>query len=224
MDGKSIKLLDYINYVHSDDDYRKLFINMDKTLKYLHENGYYVISFQPIDICLLNNTNNEIKYEKIVKENSLADLEKFKEKNIYMLSFLQVGIYSKTLDKLTPDMLRDNFDAIASFVPVSDVAYYRGVLLRNSHIYFSDYENQRASKEIENYSDLNGENGNSIGGKRHVLSNGHNLLNNAVNDKIYNIKNSVNGENAFISVLLFPTVLLFLIIIFIIINILCVIL
>ena len=52
MDGKSIKLLDYINYVHSDDDYRKLFINMDKTLKYLHENGYYVISFQPIDISL----------------------------------------------------------------------------------------------------------------------------------------------------------------------------
>ena len=79
-------------------------------------------------------------------------------------------------------------------------------------------------KSIENYSDLNGENSNSIDGKRHVLSNGHNLLNNAVNDKIYNIKNSVNGENAFISVLLFPTVLLFLIIIFIIINILCVVL
>jgi len=217
MNNNSITLLDYINYVHEENEYRKLFVNMDKAMKYLHGNNYYILSFQPQDIEILNEKNNEIKFNKISPIYEEEDITK--SQNIYMSSFLQIGIYTKTLDRLTPDVLEENFDSLISFVPQEDVAYYRGIILRGSSVYLSDYANQKAERDLDNLQEQLGEDGSNEVGKSLTLSNGHNLLNESINDKIYNIKNKSNNESAFIGILLFPSVLLILGIIMMIINI-----
>ena len=51
----SVTLSEWVNSHHSEDELRSIFLNMDRTLKYIHDHGYCIEVFYPTEINVLNN-------------------------------------------------------------------------------------------------------------------------------------------------------------------------
>lgn len=198
----------------TDDEIRELFFNMSLTMKYIHEKGYCINSFSPLDIEILNNSVQNIKYDVLLKlpDNKLSANELIHE-DIYNMAFLNIGIYSDCLKYLKPNFLKENFNSFITFLPEGDVSYYRGIVLNGASVYFSDYYLSKRDRDLNNLESeiSNGESGKS-NNKRFVKSNGHsisdNVLNNnsLINKQIYNQLDSVR-DSAFVLFMIFPTIL-----------------
>ena len=203
-------------YFHSDENERReLFINMDKALKYIHEHGFCISIFYPSKIEILNDQIDHIRFNELM---SLPFSEKERKtiinEDIFRSALIQIGIYSNTLKYLTPDFLKDNFDSFVQFLPNMDVPYYRGIIQRGATVYLSDYVNEKTNRDLADLEgqldDLSGkENSNA---KSFIKSSGFRvgiepISNDSINDSIYM---QINGlkDNAFISCLIIPTIIL----------------
>lgn len=207
------KLKEWLSSFHTDDELRQLFIHMDRAMKYIHDRGYCIQSFNTNDIEILNDSLKYIKFNLLFEmPNNFDDRKELIHEDIYSLAFLQIGIYTKCLDYLKPQFLKDNFNSFATFLPEDDVAYYRGIVERGASVYFYDYVNERKKRVLESLEgEINGGDANSANkGKSLVKTNGMGIdfdnNNDQINASIYG--QLFSKDAAFISSFAFPAVVL----------------
>lgn len=217
-DDNSISLDRWILEHNGEDELKDVFLNMDVALKYIHEHGYCVEVFYPSMIEILNNSINQIQFTKLMPlpKDGNEKINIIRE-DLFNSSFVQIGIYSNSLNSLNPDFLRNNFDSFVKFIPNDIVPYYRGVVQRGASVYLCDYIAEKNKRDLEHLEvELAGE-GQEIG-KQMVKDNGHNigiepLSNNKINDRIYQQINNLK-DSAFIRVLVLPTIVLLCLLLF----------
>jgi len=187
-------------------DLKNLFLNMDIGMRYLHSRGFYIESFDPSKVEILNNSSEQIRYTSIEKlSNDEAYNREIIRENIYRFALLQIGIYTNCTDYINPSVVKSDFDSFCSFIPQQDVPYYRGVIERGANVYFSDYV---AEMEKRNMESLSTDGVPPLGqGRQYVKGTGINKslesLNSDVNGEIY-VKEKMSNA-AFISLLVIPT-------------------
>lgn len=131
------------------DKLKKLYYNMSTTMKYIHEQDYCVKSFNLNDIEILNTENlSPIRYKTVVKMPAEEE-EQLTKEDIYNLAFINIGIYSNTLEHLKPQFLKDNFDLFAEFLPEDDVPYYKGIIERGASVYYCDYVVEKTKRQMQ---------------------------------------------------------------------------
>lgn len=203
---------------HTEKEKRELFLYLDFAMRYVHERGYCVYSFNPSQIEILNNSVKQVKFNTLLKmpADDIKYQTKLKDEDIFNSAVLQVLLYSKFPLVTNPDFLKEHFDEFTTFLPESDFRYYRGVIQDNASIYFTEFEFERVKREeeqIEKELDVN----NSKSSSGNVEKKQKELKMMFSNDKINNsIYKSINGnkEAAFINVLVYPVVILVLVLVF----------
>jgi hypothetical protein len=182
---------------------------MASALKYIHDHGYCVGDFSKIEI--LNNDPSHIKFTELVELSSDPNIrrEMIKE-DIFNCSLIQMGIYSKSLKYLTPEFLRENFDEFSQFIPQGDIPYYRGVVQRGASVYFCEFAAEKRNRDLEELEKEIGEEGDKTLIKSPQEAD---ITNDRVNDVIYR---QINGmrDAAFVNLLLIPTIILGILLIF----------
>ena len=153
-----MKLQDWYQYHHSDDDCTKLFMAMDYSMHNIHNNGYYIRSFNTRAIEVVEKNNGD----KIINYNYLAELEDNIatniNNNIYAAATLQLALYMGVEpENLNSDYIKSNFSQFEIFIPNNLVNYYRRILVNGAHLYLNDYlkakneqEIQKLEKELQN--------------------------------------------------------------------------
>ena len=106
---KAISLDDWIKSYRDEEEMREIFLNMDRAMKYIHDHGYCVKSFDPRNIMILNNSINQIKLDTVALPDDYAEKKQYIKEDIYNSSFIQIGLYSKCLPFLKRDFLKPNF-------------------------------------------------------------------------------------------------------------------
>lgn len=210
----SVSLDEWLYFHTSEDERREVFLNMDRALKYIHEHGYCIGVFYPTEIQVLGEQVDHIKFNELTP---LAFNERERRtminEDIFRSSLIQIGIYSNTLKYLTPQFLKENFDSFIQFLPNGDVPYYRGIVQRGATVYFSDYANEKANRDIADLENqVNGGSGKESGGKALAKAGAFRagiepISNDSINDSIYR---QINGlkDNAFVSLVIIPTIIL----------------
>ena len=138
--NSTINLNNWISEAHSDEEKRDLFLNMDIAMKYIHDRGYCIKTFNPKEIELLDGSVSKVKFNTLlVMPIDREYQKKLIKEDIYNSSMLQIGIYSNCLDYLSRDFVKENFDSFLVFLPEVDSPYYRGVIERDAMVYFSEF-------------------------------------------------------------------------------------
>lgn len=215
----TISLNDWINSEYDIDAAREIFIYMSSALKYIHNKGYYVSSFYPVDIDILNGAINQIRFNGLEKmPDDKAVRKQIVKNNIYSSAFLQIGIYSNCLEYLKSSFLRENFDKFSELLPVEDIPYYKGVVLSGFSVYFDDYVVERRKRELNELKKTTGTSDEGYGSsKRLIKTNGSissdeesirsfnfDFSNKEVNGSIYKQLRSGLEDAAFVSFLIIP--------------------
>ena len=133
---------------HSDDDCMKLFSEMDYSMHEVHKEGYYIRSFNPEAIEVLEQYNKDIvKYNYLDKLD--GDINLKINRNIYDAATLQLALYMGIEpSNLNQEFVKRNFSQFEIFIPNDVVNYYRRVLVNNASIYLSDYLQAKNGQEI----------------------------------------------------------------------------
>ena len=216
---ESVTMVEWIKSHYHEDELRSLFLNMDVALKYIHDHGYCIEVFYPTEIKILNNDVKQIQFNKLIELSSDFSLRKeaIKE-DIFRSALIQIGIYSNCLNNLRPEFLKEYFDSFSQFIPSGDVPYYRGVIQRGAAVYLCEYaaeKNNRDLQELEAQLESEGGKGE---GKSLIKSTNKNIgvssiSNDSINDKIYKQISGMN-EAAFVNLLIIPTIVLCMILVF----------
>jgi len=194
---------------HSEEEKRELFLYLDFAMKYVHDRGYCVLTFNPSEIEILNNSIKQVKFNTLLKmpEDDLAYQNRLKDEDIFNSAAVQVLLYSKFPLNTKTDFLKEHFDDFVTFLPESDSRYYRGVIQDGASVYFTEFELERVRREEEQLekelSDLPNQNIDDENKKKQALV--KMFTNDKINNTIYK-KINVVQESAFINVLLYPTV------------------
>ena len=189
-ESAAVSLASWINSYRDEEEMREIFLNMDRAMKYLHDRGYCIKSFDPRNIYILNNSIDQIKLDVLPLPSDYSESKKYVKEDIYNSSFVQIGLYSKCL----PYLKREG-----------DVPYYRGVIDRGASVYFCEYAMEKANRDLAALEkELAGE---GMGTPAPKAPMGDVNVNTRINDGIYK---QLTGKRdaAFVSLLLFPTALL----------------
>lgn len=176
--------------------YLGLFYDMDRSMKYLHENGYYVTTFSDYSNIFINDRT--VLY-KNVEQLYPEDRDYIINNNIYALSSLALCIYNELPYKrpFNKESLRENYSFFSSSIP-SDVSnYYNGIFMNDASVYLSDYID--AKREREGYQ-ISSDNNNSQSSK----GSGKALSYGTEYGKMYS---GDDKANAFVMVFLFPALI-----------------
>lgn len=204
-ESAAVSLASWINSYRDEEEMREIFLNMDRAMKYLHDRGYCIKSFDPRNIYILNNSIDQIKLDVLPLPSDYSESKKYVKEDIYNSSFVQIGLYSKCLPYLKREFLKSNFDKFCEFLPEGDVPYYRGVIDRGASVYFCEYAMEKANRDLAALEkELAGE---GMGTPAPKAPMGDVNVNTRINDGIYK-QLSGKRDAAFVSLLLFPTALL----------------
>ncbi len=198
--------------VRSEEELKSTFLNLDKALHYVHNHGYCVKSFSPLEIELLNNSIKYIKFNTLLEMPTDYSVQaELKREDIFNSACLQIGLYTNSLRYLKKDFLIEHFEEFAKNIPADVVPYYRGIIERGASVYLSEYDFEKRKKDLENMENQVNDAGGYGSNKVLVKTNGLGIVkdnsNESINDKIYK---QINGlkDSAFINYLLIPTLLL----------------
>lgn len=199
-------LLNWVGMHHNEDAVRKVFLNMDIALKYIHDHGYCIEVFYPTEIEVLNDNPDYIQFNHLMELSSdpVTRKQMIKE-DIFNSSLVQIGIYTNTFKSLTPSFLREHFDELSRFIPEGDVPYYRGVVQRGATVYLSEFAVEKTKRDLQQ---LNKQLQEETGEKQEATHfDSEPLTNDRINDSIYK---QINGlkDVAFINYLLIPTIVI----------------
>ncbi len=208
-----ITLKDWFQGNHSMEEERQLFLYLDFAMKYVHNRGYCILTFNPSEIEILNNQISHIKYNTLLKMPDDFNYQmKLMNEDIINSATLQILLYSKFPLNTKFEFIKDNFDSFSSFIPPSDVQYYRGVIERGASVYFTEFESERLKRDNDKLKqELN-----EISPKNNKLKSAEisNMISNdKVNNSIYKKINNIQ-DSAFINILLYPTVFIVLALVF----------
>lgn len=177
---------------------KNIFINMDREMKNLHSNDYYIKSFNVNNILISGDYINYIDVG-ILDGDYRRD---YINKNIYYLACLQLGIYSDCLEYINPEnktYLKEEFDSFSIFLPEDIMLYYKGVFVNELNIYLDDFLRAKLKRELGNNSSLLDE-GNSRSQGMHYSK----------STMVGRIMSDDSNIAAFITVWLFPVIILLL--------------
>ena len=204
-----ISLKDWMDDIHTQDEKEKVFLNMDKAMKYLHSHGYCIQSFDPRKIEILNDSLDQIKFLELAPMPSdFSTQDKIIHEDIYNSAFIQIGLYSKCLNYLSREFLETEFSQFEMFLPESIIPYYRGVITRGSAVYLCEYDFERRKKDLATLEEEVGK----LDGKKDNINKSRNDsfgavdTNNRINDAIYRQLSS--KESAFVSFTVYPALIL----------------
>ncbi len=201
--AESVTLSEWVNGHNSEDEMRSVFLNMDRALKYIHEHGYCIDVFHPSEINVLNNDDRYVQFKKLVELSKDYEIAKeMKREDIFRSSFIQIGMYTNSLNYLNPEFLKENFDSFAQFIPQDDVPYYRGVVQRGASVYYHEYTDERSKRDYEELSKQLGDDNKIV-----EIPKVKDMINTPQNDVIYRQINGVN-EAAFLNMALIPIAIL----------------
>lgn len=200
----AITLKEWLEHNHSDEDLKALFYNMSSTLKYIHERNYFVQTFNTSQIKIVNEKKlGPIQYNTIV-EVPKGESEEIKREDIYNLAFMQIGIYSNTLNVLKPNFLKEHFDSFTPFLPADDVPYYRGIATRGARVYYADYIEEKNRREIAKLEEMT--EGEERGMQRVKTTAAGKAFNDRDTDRLYSDIN--RGESAFTTLVIIPVIMI----------------
>ena len=205
-DMEKCTLFEYISEHHNDDDMRDVFLNMDIAMKYIHEHNYCIEVFYPNRIEVLQEMPDHIQFDNLMElSKDLLKRKNMIKEDIFNSAFLQIAFYTNTINSLTPEFLKENFDEIARFLPEGDIPYYRGVVQRGASVYFSEYALEKMNRDLQVLEKELGENNPEE--TTAEMAKIDELDNDSINDKIYH---QISGlrDVAFINQLLIPAVIL----------------
>lgn len=214
--GNDVTLLEWLFMNHDFDEVRALFVNMDSAMKYLHEKGHFIDSFNPANIEILNNSINQIKFLKIssIPVTDVLAKKEYVRDDIFRSTMLQVGYYASCLKYMSPKFLKENFDKFEQFLPEGDIPYYRGIVERNACVYLCDYAQAKRQRDLEDLENMTNEGEGKTTGKSLVKSNGLfkdsvDNTNAKINDRIYSFdENNTSISNAaYVSFFIIPLIL-----------------
>lgn len=214
-ENKSVRITtvkDWFREGHTSDEQRELFLYMDFAMKYVHERGYCVATFNPKEIEILNNSTNQIKFNTLLKipDDDINFQQKLINEDIQNSSTLQIILYSNFPLNTKTDFIKEHFDEFTTFLPEKDVPYYRGVIERGASVYFTEYELERVKRENENLE----KEINSISNDGREQSNIYKkdlysmFSNDKINNAIYKKINNNLQDSAFLNILIYPTVII----------------
>lgn len=203
--NEAVSLSSWIGSFRDEEEMREIFLNMDRAMKYIHDRGYCVQSFDPNNIKILNNSIDQIKFDILPLPEDYTDRKKYVKEDIYNSSFIQIGLYAKCLPYLKKDFLKANFDRFSEFLPSGDVPYYRGVIDRGASVYFCEYASEKANRDLAELERELGEDGKMLSSSVPKFDNTR--VNDRINDSIYK-QLSNRKDAAFVTFLIFPTALL----------------
>ena len=144
-----IKLRDWFQQETNEEKLKKAFYNMSSTMKYIHSYDYYISNFNLSEIEINNpETLSPIQYNQLNKMNEDDDQDII-NRNIFILALMQVGVYTNTLNTLNAQFVKENFSEFEMFLPEDDIPYLRGVIQRNSPVYYCDFVDEKNKREIE---------------------------------------------------------------------------
>lgn len=207
VDSNAVTLSSWLNSFRDAEEMREIFLNMDRAMKYLHDRGYCIRTFDPRNIQILNNSINQIKFDIVSLPKDYTERKKYIKDDIYNSSFVQIGLYAKCLPYLKRDFLKSNFDRFSEFLPEGDVPYYRGVIDRGASVYFCEYAVEKANRELAALEKELAEEGETLNLRKNNRTFDSTGINDKINDSIYKQLGN-RREAAFVSFLLFPTALL----------------
>lgn len=228
IDYNSNLFVDFVNQNGNLDTLKALFLKMDVTLQYIHECGYCIDGFSPTDILILINPNNstfEVIFKKLMKL-PIDDSTRSKliKTDILKSAILQIDTYVycaglKTdyltfLKRFNLNSISENFLKIEKILPKELVPYYRGIIKENIINYLNKYLIKKEEYDSERDSVQSSTDTSS---KRLVLSSsnvvGIEPISNTVDEWNYR---KINGlqEKAFIQILLLPSIILGIILLF----------
>lgn len=133
---------------NSDDIYRELNLKLDKKTKYLHDQDYYVKSYNSNKIFI---DKGQIVYEDIDKIPADASKDSIIRQNLFEQALLMLSIYMGFVDNLNSNFVRENFSDFGQFVPEDDLGYYSGIIERNAGIYYNDFAKTKSEKKLNEY-------------------------------------------------------------------------
>lgn len=210
----SLNLKEWLETNHEIEKRRKLFYNMSRTMNYVHDRDYYIKSFNPKEIEIINPENlSPIRYDTVVRMPKEYKDEIIRE-DIYNLAFIQVCAYSNIkIENLKPIFLKENFSEFEKYFPQDDVSYLQGIIERGAGIYYYEYVDKKNELELKKLqkemSSENNDSSNSLGiqktkstvvGKAMVDNDTKKLYGDLVDTK----------QAAFVSFLIFPVSLILL--------------
>lgn len=201
MDSNVVSLRDFldnhnINKVNDLKELENIFYMMDLEMKKLHSYNYYVNDFSVYNIFV---SNTRVIFNGVSLMDN-EDKEHYINNNIYYLACLELGIYCDILGYMNPnnkEYFRDNFNDLNTFLPEEVSLYYKGIFVNDLRGYLSDFINKR--KEIDNSSYNDNGNNKSIGVS---------LSKSTFVGRMMSESDKKNA--AFIRIILFPFIILFL--------------
>ena len=202
-ESEAVSLYDWVKIHSSEDELAEVFLYMDVAVKYLHDHNYCVEVFYPTRIFVLDNSPDHIKLSAVPLSDDYSTREQMIKEDIFNSTFIQIGIYTKALENLTPDFLKEHFDEISQFIPAAYVPYYRGVVQRGAKVYLSEFAAERGKRELESLEEQLG----TKDEEKIDTSNFEPVNNDKVNDNIYKSLNRTK-EAAFVNYLIIPTLIL----------------
>lgn len=202
--------LDGVKFTRSEEELREVFLNEDKAMRYLHENGFFIESFDPRDIDLVDGSTNCIRFNKFTKIQNSYEKDSITNSDIFISACLQIGLYTHTLANLNDEYLKKNYDEFSKYLPSGDVPYYRGVIERGASVYLCDYAIEKRDRDLR---DLQKELGEESNVNEIVPVKDETLINKDINDLIYAdliAKKKTKGisDFAFVHFLVLPTIIL----------------
>ena len=83
---KAISLDDWIKSYRDEEEMREIFLNMDRAMKYIHDHGYCVKSFDPRNIMILNNSINQIKLDIVALPDDYTERKQYRTLHLWSSS------------------------------------------------------------------------------------------------------------------------------------------
>lgn len=213
----NIKLSQWLSDYYEKDDLLTLFTNMDIAMKYIHSKGYRVYSFNPNDIEILGGSLEKVRFNLLEKMTSdFNDRRDAVREDVWRSSFLQIAVFSKCLNCLTPDFLKNNFNSFEIFLPDGVGPYYRGVIERNACVYLCDFLQEKRKRDLIALEKETGTIHDASFEQSTVMNANHDLMNTRINDSIYKKISSFKNA-AYISFMMAPLLVFLLGIVFVVI-------
>ena len=192
-----MNLMEWMKKMPSEEERRELLLNLDIALKYLNDRGMMVTSFNPNDIEIVDNNIKQIMFNKVDRMNDSADL--IITNNIYEEAKLAMSIYLNYFDGFNDNFLRNNFDEFIFALPPDDVNYYKGIIVRGSSVYFSEFDLEKRKRDLSKLEEEIKQNDDSQYSSD--MMNMMTLNNDSINNKLYS---KIFREGAYANTFVLP--------------------
>lgn len=143
---QGMTLIEWLKSIRSEEEKRELLLNLDIALKYLNDRGIMVTSFNPNDIEIIDNNIKEIMFNKI--DHMKGSNDYVVRNNIYEEAKLALGVYLNYFDGFNDEFLKNNYDEFVFALPPDDVNYYKGIIVRGSSVYLSEFDLEKRKRDL----------------------------------------------------------------------------